>query len=305
MHDKPFDVVTGALGYTGRYITRRLLRLKRRVKNLTGHPGRPNPFDERIQAAPFSFHDPEELAETLRGASTLFNTYWIRFPYRGVTFENAIDNTKVLIDAALRAGVARFVHVSITNPSEDSPLDYFKGKAVLERVLAESGLSHAIIRPTVVFGREDVLINNIAWLLRRFPVFCIPGSGEYRLQPIFVEDLAEIAVGAAQRKENIVIDAVGPDVFTFNELVEHIGDAVGSRARIIHLPPGMAVCAAKIIGWFLGDVILTEQEAEGLMSNLLISDKPPTGKTRFIEWLKDHSATLGRRYASELAIHYR
>ena len=88
------------------------------------------------------------------------------------------------------------MHISITNPSLDSPLPYFRGKAILEKEIRASGISHAIVRPTVLFGKEDILINNITYLLRRLPVFAIPGSGDYRLQPIYVEDLAEIAVEA-------------------------------------------------------------------------------------------------------------
>ncbi len=303
--EESFDVVTGAFGYTGKYITRRLLRAGRRVRTLTGHSERPSPFGHKVDIAGFDFDNPVRLTESLRGAAAFYNTYWIRFPHGRLTFDAAVENTKVMIRAAREAGVRRFVHVSITNPSKDSPLGYFKGKAVLERVLAESGISYAIIRPTVVFGEEDILINNIAWLLRKFPVFVIPGSGDYRLQPIFVEDLAELAVNAGQDTENVTLDAVGPEVFTFNELVRQLADAVGSKAWIVHFPPGVAVTVAKVIGWFLGDVPLTREEADGLMSSLLVSDKPPTGKTRLSDWLKANAGTLGRKYTSELARHYR
>ena len=299
------DVVTGAFGYTGKYITRELLARGRRVRTLTGHPNRPNPFDVDIEVYPYAFDDPPRLVEALRGADTLYNTYWIRFPKGERTFERAVEHTRVLFQAARDAGVRRVVHVSITNPSLDSPLPYFRGKALCEQALQTSGLSYGILRPTVIYGREDILINNIAWFLRRFPVFGIPGDGRYRVQPIYVEDMARLAVALGEQEENVVVDAVGPEVFTFDDLVRVLKEAVGSRARLLYLPPRLAWAAAQVVGWFVGDVILTWDEVQGLMGNLLVSDAAPTGETRFTEWVRENAAWLGQRYASEIARHYR
>ncbi len=299
------DVVTGAFGYTGKYITRELLARERRVRTLTGHPNRPNPFDVDIEVYPYAFDDPPRLVEALRGVDTLYNTYWIRFPKGERTFERAVEHTRVLFQAARDAGVRRVVHVSITNPSLDSPLPCFRGKALCEQALQTSGLSYGILRPTVIYGREDILINNIAWFLRRFPVFGIPGDGRYRVQPIYVEDMARLAVALGEQEENVVVDAVGPDVFTFDDLVRVLKETVGSRARLLHLPPRLAWAAAQVVGWFVGDVILTWDEVRGLMGNLLVSDAAPTGETRFTEWVRENAAWLGQRYASEIARHYR
>lgn len=297
--------VTGALGYTGRYITRLLLAGGKRVKSITGHPNRPNPFGHRVSAAPFNFDKPDELTKSLQGATTFINTYWVRFPYGQVTYDTAVANTRILIKAATDAGVRRFVHVSITNASESSPFPYFKGKGLLEKAVINSGMSYAIIRPTVIFGKEDILINNIAWLLRRFPVFAVPGSGDYKLQPVFVEDMAHLTVGAAEKEENVIMDAVGPEVFTFDELVQLIRAKVGSKAGIIHLQPGLALFLARLVGSFVQDVVLTRAEVDGLMAGLLISVDPPTGKTPLRDWLDQHAATVGTAYASELRRHYR
>ena len=299
------NVVTGALGYTGKYITRRLLSMGRRVKTLTGHPDRPNPFGEQVSVQPFNFEEPAALVESLRGAATLYNTYWVRFSHGQVTFEQAIENTKTLITAAEAAGVRRMVHVSIANPSEDSPLPYYKGKALLEKALIQSKLSYAIIRPTVIFGDEDILINNIAWLLRRFPVFAVLGAGDYKIQPIFVEDMAELATNAGGQTENVIVDAAGPEVYTFDALVRLIAKTVRSRARIIHMRPDLALFLSRLIGYLVGDVVLTREEVDGLMSNLLVSSGPPTGRTRLSEWLRQHADTVGARYASEVKKHYR
>jgi len=305
METSEFNVVTGAFGYTGKYITRRLLSMGRRVKTLTGHPDRPSPFGEQVSVAPFNFEEPAALVESLRGAATLYNTYWVRFSHGQVTFEQAIENTKTLITAAEAAGVRRMVHVSIANPAEDSPLPYYKGKALLEKALIQSKLSYAIIRPTVIFGDEDILINNIAWLLRRFPLFAVLGAGDYKIQPIFVEELAELATNAGGQAGNVIVDAAGPEVYTFDALVRLIAKTVRSRARIIHLRPDRALFLSRLIGYLVGDVVLTREEVDGLMSNLLVSGGPPTGRTRLSEWLRQHADTLGARYASEVKKHYR
>ncbi len=297
--------ITGAAGYTGKYIARRLLQGNAEIVNLTGHPRRPNPFGERVRPAPYDFGNPVRMAGHLSGVDTLFNTYWVRFSHGRTTFERAVQNTLALFEAARIAGVRRVVHVSITNPSPDSPLPYFSGKARLEEALRSSGLSYAILRPAVLFGREDILINNIAYFLRRFPLFVIPGRGTYRLQPIYVDDFAALAVEQSHREEDVVMDAVGPETFTFEELVRLLARAVESRARLLHLPPGTAWGMARLLGLLVGDVVLTRQEIRGLMDNLLVTDSPPAGETALSDWALQHADTLGKKYASELARHYR
>ena len=212
MATSPLSVVTGAFGYTGRYITQRLLGMGKTVKTITWHTNRPNPFGERVSVDPLDFDDPLSLRRSLEGAEVLYNTYWIRFARGQTTFERAVENTRALIRAAEEVGVSRIVHVSITNASSDSPLPYFRGKGLVEEAVMSSRLCYAIIRPAVIFRPEDILINNIAWFLRRFPVFTVFGSGDYRIQPVLVEDMAEIAVSVAHRSDNVVIDAVGPEI---------------------------------------------------------------------------------------------
>ena len=299
------NVVTGAFGYTGKYIAGRLLSLGKEVRTLTGHAGRHNPFGDRVSIAPFNFDNPRELVRSLEGAGTLYNTYWVRFPYGKVTFDSAIENTRTLIAAAKAAGVRKLVHISITNASEDSPLPYFRGKAIVERAIIHSGLSYAIIRPTVIFGTEDILINNITWILRRSPVFAVFGSGDYRLQPVFVEDVAEIAVSAGDQAWDVIDDAVGPEIYRFDELVRLIAGNIGAGARIVHLRPWLALLLAKLVGRFVRDKLITRDEVEGLMSELLVSHGPPTAPTLLSEWLRQNSSALGTRYASELGRHYR
>jgi uncharacterized protein YbjT (DUF2867 family) len=305
MSTAEINVVTGAFSYSGKYITRRLLAMGKQVRTLTGHPQRVNPFGKHVTVFPYNFDQPEELVKRLHGVTTLYNTYWIRFSHGTMTFEQAVLNTKTLIHAAQEAGVQRLVHISITNPAAASRLPYFRGKALLEQAVIESGLAYAIIRPTVIFGAEDILINNIAWLLRRFPVFAIFGTGTYALQPIYVEDMADLVVNAGQTAENMILDAAGPDILTFEELVRLIASILQRKVRLIHVSPELAFVLANLVEPFVGDVLITRDEISGLMANLLISQQPPTGQTHLREWLAQNAATVGKRYASELQRHYR
>jgi uncharacterized protein YbjT (DUF2867 family) len=298
------SVVTGAFGFSGQQIARRLLLRGEKVRTLTNHAQPGSPLYGRVQVAPLDFTDTRRLTESMRGATVLYNTYWVRFSYGGLSHECAVRNTKTLIQAAEAAGVKRIVHVSITNPSIDSPLPYFKGKAELEQAIQSSSLSYAILRPAVLFGEGDVLINNIAFMLRRFPLFAIPGTGEYHVQPIFVEDLAELAVEGGQRSDSYTVDAVGPETYTYTELVKMIGRAIGSKSLLVHLPAGLVRLASGVLGAILKDVVLTENEIKGLMADLLVSHGPPTGRTNLEGWIKAHAGTIGATYASELARHY-
>jgi len=294
-------IVTGGFGYSGKYITARLLRKGATVRTLTNSPSRQNVFGNSVEAHPFHFDDHEKLVAALAGSEVLYNTYWVRFNHDDFTHSAAVDNTLRLFAAAKDAGIRRIVHISITNPSEDSELEYFSGKARLERQLTESGLSYSILRPAVLFGKEDILVNNIAWTLRKLPVFGVFGDGKYRLQPIYVDDLAELAVSEGQSDENRIIDAVGPETFSFRELVSTIGEIIGRRRRIISVPPALGYLAASLIGKMVGDVFLTQEEISGLMQDLLCTDSMPAGKTKLTDWAREHSDTLGVRYASELA----
>ena len=296
--------VTGAFSYSGKYIARRLLARGADVFTLTGHPNRPDPFGGRVLAFPLDFANASELTANLRGADVLVNTYWVRFDKGANTQPAAVENTRRLVNAAVAAGVKRIVHISITNPSADSSLPYFWGKAANEKAVRDSGMTYAILRPTVLFGTEDILINNIAWLLRRFPFFGLPGDGSYRLQPVFVDNLAALAAEAAYETGNSVRDAVGPDIFSFREMVELIGAKIGVKRPLLPFPPRLALTAAQFLSLFVKDVMLTPEEVDGLMADLLVSKEPPLCKTRLGDWLEENKSSVGIRYASELKRHF-
>jgi NADH dehydrogenase len=296
--------VTGAFSYSGKYIAQRLLAKGDEVITLTGHADRAEMFEGRIKAYPFNFDHPQELTESLRGVEVLYNTYWVRFDKGDTTQPGAVEAVKTLIRSAGEAGVRRIVHISITNPSLESHLPYFHGKAEMEQAVLGSGMSYAILRPTVLFGREDVLINNMAWLLRRFPFMPVMGRGDYRLQPVYVDDLAALAVEWGGRPDNVVMDAVGPEVYSFAELIRLIAKTINRPARLVSMPASLALGLSQIVSLLTRDVILTRHEVEGLMADLLVSAQPATCPTRLSDWLAEHRHTVGVEYASELKKHY-
>ena len=223
-------IVTGAFGYSGKYITRLLLENGYEVRTLTNSINRSNPFKDKVKAFSYNFDDFNQLVDSLKGGTVLYNTYWVRFNHTDFKHFTALQNTLKLFNAAREAGIKRIVHISITNPSEVSHLEYFSSKGKLEQALICSGISYAILRPAVIFGAEDILINNIAWMLRKFPVFGVFGNGKYRLQPIYVEDLAELAIEQGRRRQNCIINATGPETFTYCELIKEIGFIIGKSA---------------------------------------------------------------------------
>ena len=300
----PRDAVTGAQGFTGRHIAARLLASGRGVLNLTGHLDRPDRFGGRVPAQRLAFDDPASLRRSLSGVDTLYNTYWVRLPGYGITHEDAVRNSEILFTAAREAGVRRIVHISIANPA-GSQRSYYRGKAAVEAALAGSGVSHAVVRPAgAMFGDEPRLFNTIAWLLRRVPVFGVPGDGRYGIQPVDVLDVARIATELAARADNVTVDAAGPELFTFREAVDLVSAAIGSRAWVVNVPPTLSLLAARTMGLFMHDVLLTRDEVDDLRAGLLVSHEPALGRTRFSDWVEESAGWLGRRYVPEVSWHY-
>ncbi len=293
--------VTGAFGYTGKYVAERLLNKGYEVITITNSLQRQNPFGDSVKAFAFNFDKPELLEESLRGVDVLINTYWVRFNHKTFHHSEAVENTKIMFAAAKKAGVKKIVHVSITNPSLNSDLEYFSGKAELEENLKSIGVEYSIVRPAVIFGKEDILINNIAWVLRHLPMFGVYGNGEYKIQPIFVEDMADILVQEGETDENSIINAIGVESFTYKELVKTIGKIIGKNRKIINVSPGFGYFVGNLVSKLKGDLTITRPEIKGLMDNLLYVETPPTGKTKLTEWVENNKETVGKVYANELS----
>lgn len=299
------DAVTGATSYTGRFIGQRLVAGGRSVIDLSRVARTDHPLGERAVSAPLDFEHPDRLARTLAGVDTLYNTFWIRFERGPITYRWAVERSEILVAAARRAGVRRIVHLSVINASPDAPTPYFRAKAAVESILAGSGIGYGIVRPTVTFGPGDILVNNLAWTLRRLPLFGIPGDGRYPIQPVHIDDIADLAVTVGSSDESVTVDAAGPDTFTFNEFVALVRRTIGSRAGLVHLPVWAALAGARLIGLAVHDVVLTRDEVTELESRLMVSTEPPTGGVRLADWLAQNADSIGRTWASELDRHFR
>jgi NADH dehydrogenase len=291
------DLVTGAFGYTGGYLARRLAADGHRVRTLTNHPKE----STDIEVYPYAFDDHDALVQAFTGVTVFYNTYWVRYAPGGTTYAQAVVNSRRLIDAARDAGVERIVHISITKPDAQSFYEYYRGKAEVEQIVRGSGVSYAIVRPTVIFGTDDILLNNIAWLVRRFHLFAVPGNGRYRLRPVAVTDLADLCAKLGPEREDVTVDAVGPESYTFQELVQTIARGVGTWCLPVHLPPAMVAAILPVLGRITHDVVLTRDEIDGLMAELVYVDGEATCPTRLTDYLRANKDNVGARYHAELA----
>jgi nucleoside-diphosphate-sugar epimerase len=292
--------ITGAFGYSGSYLSRIILGEGHNVKTLTNNPALGHPLKKSIQSLKFEFNHPDKMVDFIKGSDTFINNYWVRFNHKKFNHHEAVENSFMLIDSARKAGVERFIQISITNPSLESNLEYFKGKAEIEEYLINSGLSYCILRPTVLFGREDVLINNISWFIRNFPAMGVFGDGSYKIQPVYVEDLARLSFEKSFDTENEILNAVGAETYTYKELIRLIMKTINQEKPIVNLNPTIGFYLGWIVSFLKKDVTITKPEIEGLMSGLLAVDTEPPCPTSFSEWIMENKETLGKKYVNEL-----
>ncbi|MFQ3550380.1 MAG: NAD(P)H-binding protein [Armatimonadota bacterium] len=296
-------LVTGAFSFSGKYIAKKLLDEGWKVSTLTNHPSQNSELSELIESYPLDFSSPDDIANIMKDADLFVNTYWIRNETGKLKFKDVVENTKLLIESAKHAEVRKFVHISILNPSEDSPYPYYRAKAEAENILKESGLNYTILRPAMLFGDQGILINNIAWFLRHLPVFAIPGDGSYKMQPIHVVDLAELVNESSKNNDNKIIDAIGPDIFTFEELIKHICVHIKTNPIVLKLPPDKIPLMMKPLEVILRDKVLTKDELASFMANLLVSESKPTGIIHLGEWIAANASWLGLKYFSDSKRH--
>jgi NADH dehydrogenase len=303
------DLVTGAFGYTGSRIAERLLEAGRDVVTLTRRERTAHPLEGRVRRLPYLFDD-ESLRAALGGIDTVYVTYWMRFPRGRSTWDEMVGNIARLSTSARDAGLRRLVYISVSNARADAATAYFRAKAAAEeRVRAAAAgpsLSVAIVRPTLLYGPGDILINNMAWTLRRLPLFGIPGDGRYRVQPVLVDDVADLCVRVGATDEAVEMDAAGPETLTFNELVASVRRAVGSHALSAHMPAPAVLATTRLLGLIVRDVVLTRDEITELTNSYLVSESSRgTTPTRFSEWIHAHGGEIGRRWSSELERNFR
>ncbi len=301
--EQGLHVVTGAFGYSGRWIAKELLSRGRKVRTLTNAVGRDDPFDGQVEVHSIDFDNHDSLVSSLKHADVLYNTYWVRYkdPKGNYAHDLAVENIRKLFRAAEDAGVKRVVHFSVAHPHKAPDWTYFKGKVEVEDILQSSGLSYAILRPTVFFGGDrDVLINNMAWLIRKFPVFGVFGSGKYHIQPVHISDVARVSAEQGENRKNVIIDVAGPEKFQYRDYVKLIAKSMGVRRMVIPVPPISAWLVGQIVGLMLNDRVITRAEIKGLMSGLMATDESPVGVVRFSDWISVNGNNLGTRYQNDM-----
>lgn len=294
-------VVTGAFSYIGSAVAGELRRRGYQTHTLTRRAAPEGVSD--VTVAPLLF-EAAHLERELSGADLFVNTYWIRLPHAGQTFETAVARSKMLLDAAVRARVGRVVHVSVSNAASGRNLGYYRGKADVEHHLRGLPIASAIVRPTLVVGPQDVLTNNIAWFLRRLPFFPMPRRGEYRLQPVTLADAGRIVADAAAEETTIEWDAAGPEIVTFRQYVAHLAAACGVRRWMPAMPNGLTLAGIRCVEPFLADTVLTREELLGLEQELLLSRQPGRGTESALAWLTAHGTELGRDYVNDERRHF-
>ena len=299
--------VTGAWGFSGRHVAERLLTKSWTLRSISSRSPSPedDPHDGLVRRIGYT-HDIDRLAADLSGCRVLVSNFWSRHDrppigHRGpwLSHLQAVEQSAVLIEAAVRAGVERLVWTSITNPGRDTDLSYFAGKAVVEQLVRRSGLRFAILRPACFFGRGGILIDNVAWAARRLPFVPIPDGPPYRIRPIHVEDYADLVAEAAASSDDYTIDAVGPDRPEFGELIHEVADATGGRAKALRLPMKACRLSYAAAGRILGETVLSNDELTGLSRNRLDSKAEPTGSTSLLAWVRTTRRELGRRFRRE------
>jgi len=291
-------MVTGAFSFTGRHVAKRLLEEGEEVRTMTRFPQSASPFAEAVPAVPFDYDDVGALTQALRGCDRLINTYWRRQPEGNLGYDRVVQQSKNLFAAAKAVGIERIVHMSINDP-HGKKFPYFRAKCATERAVRECTVSSVVVRPQLVFGDGELLINNLAWTLRQSRLAAVPGDGQYLMQPIHASDYAELIVGLSRNRRDGVVNGVGPDVMTYDDMVSMVGNAIGRKPRILHVHPKFFDRVARLINRFVEEPTVLDYEVYGCLVENGVVPREPQGTRRLVDWLRDHADSLGRRYADQ------
>lgn len=250
-------VLVGGSGFVGRAIANRLaaagvsVLVPTRRRSRTGHILLlPN-----VEVVEADVHDPDTLARLFAGADAVVSLVGVLHsrsgePY-GPDFARAhVELPKKIVAACRGAGVKRLVHVSALGASGDGPSEYQRSKAAGEAAIRSTGadLDWVILRPSVIFGRDDRFLNMFADLAAVFPVLPLAGAST-RFQPVHVEDVAEVVWRSLTSPEAAgqTYELAGPAVYTLRQLVEYVSDLVGKPRPVIALPEGLAMLQARLM----------------------------------------------------------
>jgi len=255
-------LVTGGTGFVGGHVVRALRDAGRRVRVLVRDPGAAGPLVELgCELVEGDMTEPETLGRALDGVACVVHLVAIR-QGKDEQFERIMSRgTRDLVDAARGAGVGRFVHMSALGTNEETKdlVPYYRAKWEMEQAVQGSGLPYVVFRPSFVFGADGGILPTFRRIARLAPVTPITGTGEQRIQPIWVDDVAAYFARAVELEDatNRTFELGGPDVVDWNELWARLKRALGVKRPSIHLPMAFMRANALVTERLPGDVPLT------------------------------------------------
>jgi len=261
--------VTGATGFVGRHITTVLARRGHAIRALVRSPLQAQRLEGLgVELVPGDLADAAALTALLRGANTVVHLVGIIVETGRASFHTVhVEGTRRVLEAARRAGVERFVHMSAVGArDEPGATPYHRTKWHAEELVRASGLSHAVFRPSIISGPESAPIRTLARLHRWSPVVPVFGDGRFPTQPVWAEDVAlAFALAAEQSALAGAFELGGPQVLTYEEFLLAIGRAARRPRPLVHVPLGLARAAAAALGLLGAAAPLTGDQLQMLV----------------------------------------
>ncbi|MEP6678231.1 MAG: complex I NDUFA9 subunit family protein [Betaproteobacteria bacterium] len=272
-------LVLGGTGFVGRHLIPRLCAAGHRVTAIARRreEARHLILLPTVQVVEGDSLDPRELDARLRHASAVVNLVGILNERERETFAAVhVDGARTVVDACARGGVARLVHMSAINADPDGPSRYLRSKGEAEAIVAASGLDWTIVRPSVIFGREDAFLNLFAKLLKAFPVLPL-AAPDARFQPVFVGDVAQCLAQALVDDRTILqrYNLCGPHVYTLKQLVRYVGAQTGNRRPVLGLGPALSKLQARVLELLPGTPMSRDNLASMARDAVCDSPFPP------------------------------
>lgn len=240
--------VTGATGFVGSRVVERLLRRDHEVRILTRNPERAGWLRDRgVEVVAGGVESQSPLRALVAGAGAVVHLVGIIVEVAGQTFERVhVSGTRNVLGAAREAGVPRLVHMSALGARPDREATaYHRTKAAAEELVRTSGVSHAILRPSLIAGQGSPPLRMMVDMLRLSPVVPVIGDGKYQMQPVAIEDVAEVFAVAVEKPDiRGTFDVAGLDALTYHEMLDLFERALGVKRRRVPVPVGMVRFAA-------------------------------------------------------------
>ena len=233
-------LVTGASGFIGRRVVRRLLHDGHSVRALVRDPERRAMLPDTAETAQGDVLDPGSLVRACEGVDAVAHLAAVIRESGRLTFQRVnYEGTRNVLEAAEAAGVGRFVFASTIGATSDAALPYLSSRWMAEQDVARSTVESVILRFSAGFGEGDELLNVLAAQVRLSPLVPIAGDGKARFQPIHAGDAARCLAEACQRDElgGEPLELGGPDYYTYDEMIDLIAETLGAKVAKLHLPP--------------------------------------------------------------------